>query len=150
MNLTTHFTWEEATRTHVRDAQSGLVLSNDPGPEAKAALAHTFAWMESVRDLFGTPISIHSAFRSHLVNALVGGTEHSQHERGEAVDFTVAGQALREAFLKLLGSDIPYDQLIEEAGAWIHVSFVSGRQPRKQALTMRVVNGRAKYERFAA
>lgn len=149
MELTEHFTWEEATRTHVRSHETGLPIPNEPGPDARAALKHTFAEMERVRALLGgRSIDVHSAFRSHIVNALVGGAEHSQHERGEAIDFTVKGMTIREAFLAILGSELPFDQLIEEAGSWVHVSFVSGRPPRLQSLTMRVVKGRAKYEPF--
>jgi zinc D-Ala-D-Ala carboxypeptidase len=148
MNLTEHFTMEEATATHQRDAVTGLLIPNEPGPAEREALVNTFKGMELVRSIFGRPVSVHSAFRSHVVNAMVGGSPSSQHEKGEAVDFVVPGVPLRDAFLKILKSDVPFDQLIEEAGAWIHISFVSRRPERRQALVMRVVSGRAHYEPF--
>lgn len=150
MKLTEHFSWDEATFTHHRDPATGLLLPNEPGPAERAALENTFMRLEHVRQIFLSPLRVHSAFRSPGVNAAAGGRPDSQHMRGEAVDFSVPGWKLRGAFRLIQKSTIPYDQLIEEAGSWIHVSFVGRRSPRLQALTMRVVDGCAKYERAAA
>lgn len=146
--LTQHFTWSEATVTHQRDPKTGLLLPNDPTPEARAALVRTFTAMEEVRSILGgRAINIHSAYRSPEVNRAVGGAPSSQHMRGEAVDFSVSGMGVREVFGVLRASGLPFDQLIEEAGTWVHVSFTA--KPRGQALTMRVVGGRATYQAAA-
>jgi hypothetical protein len=144
--ISDHFTWEEATVTHQRDPATGLALPNRPSPEASAQLVHTFQEMERVRGLFHKPIIIHSAYRSPAVNAAVGGSGTSQHLWGEAVDFIIPGLTPREVFKHIRRSGVLYDQLIEEAGSWIHISFVhDGRTPRRQGLTMRIEEGRAKY-----
>lgn len=145
MKLTEHFSWSEATATHQRDPATGLLLPNEPGPAETAALLYAFTQLERVRSLLEQPLHVHSAFRSREVNAAVGGSSDSQHMRGEAVDFVPGNTQLRAAFQLIQRSSIPYDQLIEEAGSWLHISFVA-RRPRRQALTMRVVNGRAHYE----
>jgi hypothetical protein len=147
-HITDHFTWDEATTTLQRDPKTGLLLPNRPGPQESASLVHTFTELERVRALFGKPVRVHSAFRSAAVNLAVGGSSASQHMKGEAVDFTVIGLDVRSAFVHLVRSAIQFDQLIEE-GSWLHISFVSWRAPRRQALTMRVVDGRARYAPFA-
>jgi hypothetical protein len=144
--ISDNFTWREATVTHQRDPETGLVLPNNPPPETAAQLVHTFQDMEKVRAKVGhRPIYIHSAYRSPAVNAAVGGAPNSQHMRGEAVDFSVAGLTVPDAFKLLHGSSINYDQLIEEAATWIHISFAHSRMARRQALRMRIEHGRARY-----
>ena len=146
--ISDHFSWAEATITLQRDPKTGLLLPNTPDPQASGALVHTFQQMERVRALLGDrAITVHSAYRSPLVNAAVGGAKTSQHMKGEAVDFHVRGLAFVAVATRIAASPLPYDQLIEE-GSWIHISFVSYRRPRRQALIMRVVNGRAAYVPF--
>ena len=118
-----------------------------PGVLERFALEHTFDRMERVRFICGDrPVVIHSAYRSPLVNRLVGGSTTSQHIRGEAVDFHVLGLTILETFDRIRHSTLDYDQIIEESATWVHISFVAGRKPRGQALRMRVVNGVARYE----
>jgi len=143
--ISENFGWAEATWTTQRDPATGLLLDNEPGPEEAARLVYTFQCMEDVRSYFGRPIIVHSAYRSPLVNERVGGNPKSQHMRGEAVDFHVAGIPVVQAFESLLSSALVWDQAIEEAGTWLHMSFVRGT-PRRQALRMRIVDGKAKYE----
>ena len=150
MKISEHFTWDEATITTQRDPGTGLLVENDPGPLQRANLEHTFDRMERVRFVCGDrPVVVHSAYRSPLVNKLVGGSPSSQHMRGEAVDFHVMGLSVLEVFDRIKASPLDYDQVIEEARTWVHVSFVQDRKPRGQALRMRVVNGVAKYEPVA-
>lgn len=143
--ITEHFGWNEAVFTTQRDPRTGLLFDNTPGPEEGARLVHTFKRMEDVRTYFGRPIIVHSAYRSPAVNAAVGGSATSQHMRGEAVDFHVLNIDVPNVFQALRTSSIPYDQLIEEAGTWVHISFVRG-SPRRQALRMAIKNGKAAYE----
>jgi len=149
--ISEHFTWDEATTTDQRDPGTHLLVDNDPGPLQRRALEHTFAKMEELRSiLVDRVVVIHSAYRSPLVNTLVGGSPRSQHMRGEAVDFHVIGLTVAEVFDRLRSTLLDYDQLIEEARTWVHVSFVEeSRVPRRQALRMRVVDGVAKYEAVA-
>ena len=48
--------------------------------------------LQTIRDHFGVPVVIHSAYRTPQYNAKVDGVAHSQHCYGMAADITVQGQ----------------------------------------------------------
>lgn len=48
--------------------------------------------LETIRTHFGTPVVIHSGYRTPQYNAKVGGVAHSQHCYGMAADISVKGQ----------------------------------------------------------
>lgn len=86
--------------------------------------------LQPIRERLKKPMIITSGFRNSAVNKLVGGAENSQHTKGQAVDFIVNGMTPYQIYMKILNSDIEYDQLILEP-SWVHVSFVKNRN-RKQ------------------
>lgn len=47
--------------------------------------------LETIRDHFGTAVTISSAYRCHVHNAAVGGAPKSQHTYGRAADINVLG-----------------------------------------------------------
>lgn len=122
MNLSPHFTLAELTRT-----SSGLAnVPTDAEVKALATLCATL--LEPVRAKFG-PVSIHSGYRGHAVNAKIGGSKTSQHMRGEAADFHCPGAALEHVMRWIVTeSNLHYGQVILEghtAGepTWIHLSL---------------------------
>jgi uncharacterized protein YcbK (DUF882 family) len=86
---------------------------------------------EPVRALLGVPLKVDSGYRSPELNQLVRGVPTSQHTKGQAVDFIPQGMALADAFEKIVGSGLIWDQLIcEHDGAghmWIHMSYAVAR-----------------------
>ncbi len=133
IHLSPHFGLDELTHSQTA---ARLGLDNDPGPQVLAALKRTALGLEAVRlRLGGAPILISSGYRSPAVNKAVGGSLASQHIRGEAVDFTAPrfGDP-RQIVDALVGSDVPYDQLILEFGQWVHISFAD--RPRRLALVI--------------
>ena len=48
--------------------------------------------LQTIRDHFGVPVVIHSAYRTPQYNTKVGGVAHSQHCYGTAADISVRGQ----------------------------------------------------------
>ena len=122
MNLSPNFTIAELTRTSTG-------LPNVPTDEHMVALtALCSTLLEPVRARFG-PVSIHSGYRSAAVNAKIGGSETSQHMRGEAADLHVPGHSLIEVFRWIVTeSQLPYGQVILEGHtpaepSWIHLSL---------------------------
>jgi len=78
-------------------------------------------------------IGITSAYRSPAVNSAIGGSTTSQHQYGEAVDFTSVGggKELNEVFT-WIADNLTFGQLIWEKGnddnpQWIHVSDATTR-----------------------
>jgi zinc D-Ala-D-Ala carboxypeptidase len=130
MNLTPHFTLKEMTvsQTAVR-----MGIDNTPNTRQITNLTRLCEnILEPLRAMVGKPINVSSGFRNPTVNSLIGGSSTSQHMKGEAADFTVEGLTVQELFDLIRTSALPYDQLIQEFDAWVHVSF--GPRDRRQAL----------------
>jgi zinc D-Ala-D-Ala carboxypeptidase len=135
MNLTEHFTLEEATRSN---KATELGINNRPGtPEIKLAIIKTAEGMEMVREVLGAPIIVSSWYRGPKLNDAVGGRATSQHCKGEAVDFICPKfGTVDQVFDRIKSSNIQYDQLIVEkkgSNAWIHISFSA--KPRLMAMS---------------
>lgn len=121
MQLSKHFTLEEMTRSETA-ARYGL--NNKPSDAVIGRLTSTAFCMEEVRELLGAPIHVTSGYRSRQVNVAVGGSRFSHHTLGYAVDFTCPrfGSPLKIC-RAIAASNIAFDQLIHEYGAWVHISF---------------------------
>lgn len=55
----------------------------------------TVAVLQAIRDYFGRPVTINSAYRTPEHNARVGGAKSSQHVKGTACDIRVSGVPAR-------------------------------------------------------
>ena len=139
MRLSKHFTLEEMTKSQIA-ARNGL--ANIPGPgEVKNLENVCYEILEPVRAKFGKPVLINSAFRALEVNRKLGSSDSSQHCKGQAVDFEIAGvHNLKVA--NWVKDNCDYDQLILEFyqphiknAGWIHVSYNEKGANRKIALT---------------
>jgi hypothetical protein len=131
VNLTQHFTLAELTHTDHRE------FDNTPNEQETQNLIRLANFLEQVKELLGgRPIMVNSAFRSKAVNDAVGSKDSSQHRLGCAADIRVPGMTPNEIVRALIDSDLPYDQVIREFDAWVHVSIPNHVEikPRKTAL----------------
>ena len=131
MNLSPHFTLEELTFTDHRE------YDNTPNDQELANLVRLAEFLEQVKTLLGgKPIMINSAFRSEEVNRAVGSKDTSQHRRGCAADIRVPDMTPDEVVTAIMGSGLPYDQVIREFDRWTHVSIPNPEDsaPRSMAL----------------
>jgi putative chitinase len=140
MNLTPSFTLEELTHTDHRE------FDNVPNEDELANLYRLADFLEQVKALLGgKPIIVNSAFRSAEVNRAVGSSDKSQHRRGCAADIRVPGMTPDEVVKAIVGSDLPYDQVIREFDRWTHVSIPNTEDsaPREMALIIDKAGTRA-------
>lgn len=129
-----YFTIEELTRSTVATARG---IPNVPGENEREALeVLTLALLDPLRELWGKPIYVNSGYRSPALNKAVGGVANSQHIKGQAADITTGNTASnRKLFALIRDGGFDFDQLIDEAdGTWIHVSYVSPTENRRQVL----------------
>lgn len=129
-----HFTLEELTRSVVATARG---IPNVPGENEREALeVLVLALLDPLRELWGKPIYVNSGYRSPALNKAVGGVANSQHMKGQAADITTGkAESNRKLFALIRDGGFDFDQLIDEAdGTWIHASYVSPSENRRQVL----------------
>jgi hypothetical protein len=133
--LSAHFTLEELCGSQHR------TIDNTPPPDVVATLRLTAARMEGVRKVLGERvISVSSGYRCRALNRAVGGAATSAHLTGHAVDFNCYGFGdPLDVCRRIAGSDLVFDQLIEELGRWVHISF--DPRLRRQVITRRADGG---------
>ena len=145
MQLSKHFKLHEFEKsaTAIR-----LGIKNKAGSgEIKNLTDVCYEILEPVRAKFDEkPIIITSGFRSEELCEAIKSSKTSQHTKGQAVDFEIAGVSNLEVAL-WIQNNCNFDQLILEYSkeedndpnsGWVHCSFVEGSN-RKQVLTF---NGR--------
>lgn len=109
---------------------------------------------QKVRDHFGIPIHISSGYRSKELNKVIGGSQTSQHSKGEAFDVDMDNTSITNAqIFHYIKDNLEFDQLIWEFGnsknpAWVHVSFVRKGKNRKQILIAKKIAGKTTYLNF--
>lgn len=138
--LSTNFTVDEFTNSQTA---ARLGIRNEPPFSMYPTLKVTANGLELVRLLLGgKPILISSGYRSPPLNSAVHGQPGSQHLTGEAVDFTCPQFGNPEQIVRaIVNSNVPYDQVIQEFGRWVHISFSS--KNRRQALVIDDMGTRA-------
>lgn len=131
MKLSENFTLDELTFSQMAVRRG---LDNAPYPDTITNLKYLALLLEQVRTLVNGPIRVSSGYRSPAVNAAVGGSPNSAHLAGLAADITTPSMSPRILALTIAQSAIPYDQVINEFGSWVHFGVSTGA-PRRQVLT---------------
>jgi len=136
MKLSGNFTLGEMVKSQTALRKG---IDNTPEPEHIANMkAVCMNILEPVREFFGLPIIPSSGYRSKALCRAIGSSEESQHAKGEAVDFEVAGIDNYE-LARWISGNLAFDQLILEYysggnSGWVHCSYVPNG--RKEVLTM--------------
>lgn len=154
--LSANFLMQEFTRS---DTAKRRGIDNNPSLEhAEAALELFEHIVQPIRDHFGTSIFLSSGYRSHALNKAIGGSQTSQHSKGEAVDIDMDDRKgpENEDIFHYIRKNLPFDQLIWEFGDskrpdWVHVSYKKGGPQRGQILAAkRNSAGKTYYEPWKA
>ena len=140
MQLSKHFTLSEMEKSQTATRKG---ISNKAGSgEIKNLTDLCYEVLEPVRAKFDKPIIITSGYRSPELCEAIGSKATSQHAKGQAVDFEIAGVSNLQVAL-WIQNNCNFDQLILEFwkaedkdpnSGWVHCSFVEGSN-RKQVLT---------------
>ena len=137
MQLSKHFTLEEMEKSQTATRKG---IKNKAGSgEIKNLGDLCYEVLEPVRAKFDKPVTITSGYRSPELSEAIGSKATSQHCKGEAVDFEIAGVSNLQVALWLT-NNVNFDQCIlefwtgESSSGWIHVSYKDGSN-RKQVLT---------------
>lgn len=146
MNLSEHFTLDE-----MLSSQTAIRLSIDeqfcPPDSIKDNLKELCDnVLEPVRDLLGGGyIKVSSGYRCDRLNNTIGGADSSQHTKGQAADISSPVVTVENLYTDIKQSGIKFDQLIQEFGHWVHISYTSVGINRRQCLRAVKVNGVTKY-----
>ena len=121
MQLTEHYTSEElsfsqlATRRGISNEPTDLII------ESLKLVAENL--LEPLYSVYGDKLILLSGYRVRMVNVAAGGSRHSDHEFGQAVDINVKGMSPTELWKEIALSDLKFDQLIYEHKQWVHISY---------------------------
>jgi len=148
VRLSENFTLQEYIKSQTALRQG---IDNTPSDEHLEKAKELFEnVVQPVRNNFG-PTVINSGYRGPELNAAVGGSEKSQHCKGEAVDIECPGTANYE-IAKWIEDNLDFDQLILEFytpgipdSGWVHVSYKSEGN-RKSVLTAMKEDGKTVYK----
>ena len=128
--ISKHVTYVEATHSQTAIRYRKENIPNEEELAAMRLIAEKV--FEPLRAYFKVPLAITSFFRSKQVNVLVGGSAHSQHTKGEAMDINAAvwGGATNGEIFFYIKNNLLFDQLIWEFGDdknpdWVHVSYTN-------------------------
>jgi len=134
MKLSKNFSLLEVTRS---STAKRIGIDNAPNKEHLNNIqALVRKIVQPLRDAIG-PIRISSGYRSPALNRAIGGSNKSQHCKGEALDlqFWESGEMNNKKIYDwILSSGVDFDQMINEFDySWIHISFKEFKN-RKQVL----------------
>ena len=148
VRLSKNFTLQEFTKSQVAERRG---IDNLPGEIHLERAKELFEnIVQKVRDNFGVTI-INSGYRSGDLNYAIGGSNTSQHCKGEAVDIECPGIPNYDV-AKWIEENLDFDQLILEFytpgipdSGWVHVSYKT-EDNRKGVLTAMKEDGKTVYK----
>jgi len=141
LKLTSNFSLQELLKS-----QTALRKGIDNKPANPGVITNLQVLCEKVlqpvRDHYARPVVINSGYRCPKLNKAIGSSSKSQHIKGMAADIEIPGLSNKE-LAEYIEENLPFDQLILEFyngvdpnSGWVHVSYVSDSDNRKQTLTI--------------
>ncbi len=144
MKLSKDFTLEEMLESQVARANDITEQWKPPQEVIDNLCDLCEHLLQPLRDAIGGPITVTSGWRCRRLNEMIGGVSSSWHVKGMAADVEYFGPGGNQLVIdKVKELNLPFDQMIDEQHlSWVHLSFSSHGQCRRQML--RMVDG--KYE----
>lgn len=129
--MSRYFKLEEFLRS---DTAIRKKIDNSPSWEVVNNLSRLAAFLDELREAWGSGIRVSSGFRCYALNNAVGGVQGSAHQYGNAADISPVNGKMNEfeAFLKKWLKGRKFDQCIWETskstgGRWVHFSLYSNK-----------------------
>ena len=153
MKLSDNFSLKEMTASQTAERKG---INNNPSEDHMNNLKELCVnVLQKVRDHYGKVVSVSSGYRSPELCVAIGSSVNSQHAKGQAADFEVYGLSNAE-LCKYIAENLDFDQLIleyhnigEPNSGWIHCSYRSDGENRKQILrAYRNESGKTCYESY--
>lgn len=80
--------------------------------------------LDPLREWYGSPIIVNSAYRCEALNKAVGGVPTSLHQYGYAADITAGNKTENKKLFNYIKDNLPFTELGWEGnGTWIHVAW---------------------------
>jgi zinc D-Ala-D-Ala carboxypeptidase len=149
--LSKYLTYDEGVRSHTARVRG---IDNTPNAEQLANMKHVATKIfDPVREHIGGPLFAASFFRCPALNEAVGGSDASQHMKGEAIDIDCDHFKIgtNKQVFDFIRNNLEFDQMIWEFGTsknpdWVHVSLKrNGKNRRKLTLAVKE-NGKTVYK----
>ena len=141
MKLSANFSLEEFLVSQTAE-RHGLDLT--PPPEVIENLRRLCeSCLQPLRAAVKRPIFISSGYRSPELNSLIGGSKTSAHMQGNAADLRVGGANPFDTCELIVEMGLPYDQVINEFGRWVHLGVADVL--RGEELTAYHRDGKTRY-----
>ena len=149
MRLSKNFVLSEITRSNTAKR---LGINNEPTKKDLENIQRIITnILQPLRNHLG-PIRISSGYRNKELNRAIGGSNKSQHSKGEALDiqFWKDGKMCnKEIYDWILDNAVDFDQMINEFDfSWIHISLKKYNNRREVLEAYKDKDGDTKY-RFA-
>tara|TARA_R110001592_G_scaffold264124_1_gene529479 strand:- start:606 stop:1184 length:579 start_codon:yes stop_codon:yes gene_type:complete len=112
---------ETAKRKYIDNTPAGIAVDN--------LIVTAEKIFQPIRDHFKKPIYVSSMYRCERLNGIIGGTAHSKHITGEAIDIDNDGtDVCNKDIFNFIKDNLEFDVLIWELGDdtpnWVHCSYV--------------------------
>ena len=134
--ISKHISWKEGTFSNTAKS---LKINNKPTKEIiKNMELVAEKIFEPLREWVGGPIRVNSFYRCEKLNTALKGSKTSSHTKGQAIDIDSLGKKTNAEMYDWIKDNLDFDQLIWEFGndnpKWLHISYVSKKENRKEIL----------------
>ena len=147
--ISDHVSYKEGVRSNTAIRRGIDNTPNDEQLKNMELIAENI--FEPLRAYVGGPIKINSFFRCPELNKAIGGSNRSQHCKGQAMDIDdTFGRCTNAEMYHFIKEHLDFDQMIWEFGDddnpnWVHISYVSEDKNRNRCLKAYREDGKTKY-----
>tara|TARA_R110000787_G_C13241067_1_gene428304 strand:- start:29 stop:484 length:456 start_codon:yes stop_codon:yes gene_type:complete len=134
--ISEHISWKEGTFSNTAKR---LKINNKPTKEIiKNMDLVADKVFEPLREWVDGAIRVNSFYRCEELNTALRGSKNSSHIKGQAIDIDSLGKKTNAEMYEYIKDNLDFDLLIWEFGEvdpkWLHISYVSKKENRKEVL----------------